>query len=499
VTGDRKEKVLSWHLSLVTCDHKVMSDELIKLSAAQLVALIRVRAVSPVEVVEAYLRRIEQSNPQLNAIVTLSPDALERAREAEAAIMRGDDVGMLHGVPVTIKDTIETKGLKTTSGSVLRAEHVPDRDAPAVRRLKDAGAIFLGKTNVPEMAIPYECDNPVFGRTNNPHDLRLTSGGSSGGEAAAISACLSPAGLGSDLSGSIRVPAHFCGIFGLKPTTGRVPSAGHFPPVVGPFSLGATVGPMARHVEDLSLLLNVLTELDETESVFTAVEKTEDDKRKDMRGWRVALYLDEGRAPVTNETQQAMRAAAHALTEAGLVIVEEKPPGLERAIDLWPALFSRASTIQLRSVYQGQETKAGAVVRSVLASVDNSPQPSLDEFVNAWSERDILRAELVEWMKTTPLIIAPVGATPAFEHGARRVDVEGQSISVFRAFNYSRICNVFGLPSVSVPAGRTREGLPIGVQIIGRPFAESVVLAAASILEESLGGWVQPLGTKVLT
>jgi amidase len=238
--------------------------------------------------------------------------------------------------------------------------------------------------------------------------------------------------------------------------------------------------------------LNVLTELNVAKFVFTSEEKAQDDRRKEMRGWRVALYLDEGRASVTNETQQAIQAAAHALTEAGLVMVEERPPDLERAIDLWPALFSGASTIQLRSVYQGQETKAGGVVRSVLASADNAAQSSLDEFINAWCERDILCAGLVQWMNTTPLIIAPVGATPAFEHGARRVEVGGKSLSIFRAFGYSRISNVFGLPSVSIPAGRTREGLPIGVQIIGRPFAESAVLAAASILEESLGGWVQP-------
>jgi amidase len=493
VTG--KNRVLSCHLSLVTCHYKAMSDELTKLSATKLAALIRVRAVSPVEVVGAYLHRAEQLNPRLNAIVTINPDALEEARIAEAAIMRGDEVGLLHGVPLTIKDTIETKGLKTTSGSMLRAQRIPDRDAPTVARLEGAGAILLGKTNVPEMAIPYECDNPVFGRTNNPHDLRLTPGGSSGGEAAAISACLSPAGLGSDLSGSIRVPAHFCGIVGLKPTTGRVSSSGHFPPAVGPFSLGAVVGPMARRVEDLYLLLNILTELNRTKSVFAPEEKTPDDMRKDMRGCRVALYLDENRSPVTNETEQAVQAAAHALTEAGLVIVEEKPPGLERAIDLWPALFSRASMIQLRSLYQGQEARAGSTVRSVLASADNAPQTSTDEFINAWSERDILRAELVRWMNATPLIIAPVGATPAFEHGTRRIEVAGQDTSIFRAFNYSRICNVLGLPSLAIPVGRTSEGLPVGIQIIGRPFAESAVLAAASIIEESLGGWVQPSNT----
>jgi Asp-tRNA(Asn)/Glu-tRNA(Gln) amidotransferase A subunit family amidase len=473
----------------------LMSEELVKLSATKLSALIRSRGVSPVEVVEAHLRRIERVNPKLNAIVTLNPDAIEQAREAEAAIMRGEEVGLLHGVPLTIKDTIETKELKTTSGSVLRAQHVPCEDAPAVACLKGAGAILLGKTNVPEMAIPYECDNPVFGRTNNPHDLSLTPGGSSGGEAAAISACLSPAGLGSDLSGSIRVPAHFCGIVGLKPTTGRVPGAGHFPTATGPFSLGAVMGPMARRVEDIGLLLSVLTAINESKSIFTSGEKKLDETRIDLRGLRIALSVDESPSPITDETQQAVHAATHALAGAGVVVVEEKPPGIKRSIDLWPALFSRASTIQMQSIYKEQEARAGSVVRSVLASAGKTLPPSIDEFVNAWMERDVLRARLVQWMKETPLIIAPVGGIPAFEHGTRRVEVEEKSVSIFQTFGYSRFCNVLGLPSISIPAGRTREGLPVGVQIIGRPFAERIVLAAASIIEESLGGWVEPQGS----
>lgn len=442
--------------------------------------MIRARAVSPVEVVEAHLRRIEQLNPKLNAIVTLAPDAVELAREAESAIMRAEDVGLLHGVPFTVKDTIETKGLRTTSGSLLLASHVPDEDAPAVARLKSAGAILLGKTNVPEMAIPYECDNPVFGRTNNPHDLSKTSGGSSGGEAAAISACLSPVGLGSDLSGSIRVPAHFCGIAGLKPTTGRISTAGHFPPAVGPLSLGAVIGPMARHVADLSLLLNVLTE-------FKATGKQQVNSSVDLRGCRVALYLDEQQIPVTSETQKAVLTAMQTLDKAGLVIAEEKPPCIARAIDLWPKLFSSASMIQLRGVYEGLEEKAGAFARSLLASSENDKSFSLEDFFSAWEERDALRDALVQWMATTPLIIAPVGATPAFEHGARRVNVSGQTISIFRAFGYSRAANVLGFPALSLPAGRTDNGLPIGIQIIGRPFEEETVLAAASIIEESLG------------
>lgn len=457
--------------------------------------MIRERAVSPVEVVEAHLRRIERINPSLKAIVTLTPDAMKLAREAESAIMRDCEVGLLHGVPFTVKDTIETKGLRTTSGSLLRVTHVPDKDAPAVARMKAAGAILLGKTNVPEMAIPYECENPVFGRTNNPHDLSKTSGGSSGGEAAAISACLSPVGLGSDLSGSIRVPAHFCGIVGLKPTTERGSCAGHFPPTAGSLALGAVIGPMARYVEDLSLLLNVLTTSDTAEAA-SLKHDTQSNIRLDMRGWRVAWFVGESYAPVTDETRQAIQAALSALRDAGLVIIEEQPPGMERAISLWPELFSRVSADQLREIYAGNEKQAGASVRAVLAALTKTSTPPLDELVKAQAERRELRATLMQWMRATPLMIAPVGAVPAFEHGARRVDVEGQEMSVFRAFGYSRALNVLGFPSVSVPAGRTRDRLPIGIQIIGRPFADEAVLAAASIIEESLGGWMQPEESK---
>src|SRR5438876_1056287 len=226
-------------------------DDIIAHSATRLAELIRTRAVSPVEAVEAHLRSMERLNPALNAIVTLAPDLLECARKAEEILMQGNDVGPLHGVPVTIKDTIDTAGIRTTSGSRIRETFVPRKDATVVARLKAAGAIILGKTNTPELAIPYETDNPVFGRTNNPYDVERTAGGSSGGEAAAIAACLSPAGIGSDLSGSIRVPAHFCGIVGMKPTSGRVPADGHTPPVTGPFTLGACIGPMARTVADI--------------------------------------------------------------------------------------------------------------------------------------------------------------------------------------------------------------------------------------------------------
>ena len=449
-------------------------------SAANLAELIRKRAVSPVEVAEAYLRRIDQLNPSLNAIVTLSPLVLEQAREAEAALLRGN-IGPLLGVPLTVKDTIETAGLRTTSGSVIRANHIPDSDAPAVARLKAAGAIILGKSNPAEMAMDYTADNPVFGRTSNPHDATRTPGGSSGGEAAAIVTCMSPGGLGSDLAGSIRIPAHCCGIAGLKPGTGRVPGGGQFPPSAGPYSLGSVIGPMARQVSDLHLLFNVLAGNAPQLSAFEVLH----DQRSLLLGRRVAWYTDDGVIPVTPETREAVASAARALSDAGMVVEERRPPGVEQALDLWLKLFSRASVVQLRNVYTGQEEKAGSFVSWRLRTADDTPPQTLDDYIKGWLERDRLRAELVEWMNTTPLLITPVGATPAFEHDAHKVTVAGKTFSTFRAFSYSQAFNVFDLPSVSVPAGRSHEGLPIGVQIVGQPHQEESVLAAALIVEEA--------------
>ncbi len=399
-----------------------MSNDLTGLSATELARLIRLRTVSPVEVVEAHLRRIDQINPSLNAIVTLADDAIDRARAAEARLSRRDQVGPLHGLPLTIKDTIDVKGLRTTSGSTLLADNVADRDATAVERLKSAGAIIVGKTNVAEMAAYYESDNRVFGRTNNPYDLNRTAGGSSGGEAAAIAACLSPAGIGSDLAGSVRLPAHFCGIVGLKPTSGRVPVDGHTPAVAGPLSLGAAIGPLSRTIADLMLLFEVMADNFAGRSFMD----------EDAAGERRAVwYVDDGVSPVDKETAKA--------------------------------------------------------VQSSVARID-----SAEHLASAIVERERTREELLRWMKRTPIIIAPVGATSAWLHGTQRLEVNKQSISVFRAFSYSQTFNVFGFPSVAVPAGRTAEGLPIGVQIIGRPFAEHAVLSVASLIEQGLGGWSVP-------
>ena len=443
------------------------------LNLTRIVAAIKTREVSPVEVAQTCLDRIAQLNPSLNAVVTVAPDVIERARTAEAALLRGDAMGALHGVPLTIKDTIETAGLRTTSGSAIRADYVPTVDAPAVARLKAAGAIVLGKTNAAEMAMDYTADNPVFGRTNHPQDPKLTAGGSSGGEAVAIATGMSPGGLGSDLAGSVRIPAHFCGIAGLKPTTGRVPGELQFPPSTGPYSLGAVIGPMARRVSDLRLLFRVLSG-DNGSDVGS------------LKGLRVAWYGDDGVVPVTEETSRAVAAAARALADAGLSTEQCRPPHVERGNELWLKLFSRASVVQLRQVYAGRESEGGPFVSWRLSTADQMPRPTIDEYIAGWMERDRAREDLLRWMETTPIIVAPVGATPAYEHDTLKVTVRGETFGTFRAFSYAQAFNVFDLPVVTVPAGRSADGLPIGVQIVGRPSAEELVMAVAEIVEEAL-------------
>jgi amidase len=450
--------------------------DLIKKSLTELAKMIRERVVSPVEVVEAHLAQISKVNPRLNAIVTISSDLMDRARESEAALMSGRDLGELHGVPLTIKDTIETANLRTTSGSKLRASYVPTKDAPTVARLKTSGAIILGKTNAAEMAMDYTADNLVFGRTNHPLDESLTPGGSSGGEAVAISSHMSPGGLGSDLAGSIRIPSHFCGVSGLKPTTGRVPGEGQFPPSTGPYSLGAVIGPMARTVNDVRTLFK---------SIANRAPAGPDDSDP-INGLRVAWYTDDSTAPVTRDTVEAVQRAALALSEAGLSVEARRPPHVERANELWLSVFSRASVVQLRKVYEGREQQGGSFVSWRLATADDTPPPTLDEYIKAWMLRDKLRAELVEWMKEIPVLLCPVGATPAYEHDTLKVEVDGKTMGTFRAFSYAQAFNVFDLPVVTVPAGKSKEGLPIGVQIVGRPFAEEMVLKVAEIVERQM-------------
>jgi Asp-tRNA(Asn)/Glu-tRNA(Gln) amidotransferase A subunit family amidase len=272
-----------------------------------------------------------------------------------------------------------------------------------------------------------------------------------------------------------------------------VPNAGHLPPAEGPFAAHETFGPVARCVADLELLFNVLADLKPDGAPALTSEQARAKAERDLRGCRVAWYTDDGVAPVTAETKHAVVAAAQALGRVGLVPIEARPPGVEQAPKLWLALFARAVQRQMCALYGQREELAGPAAQDMLARGADAPEQTLDDYFAAWFRRDQLRAELLAWMQQTPLVVAPVGAVPAFPHGARKVLVGEEWLSVWRAFSYAQTFNVFGLPVVVVPAGRSPAGLPVGVQIVGRPGAEMEALAAARIVETALGGWQPPL------
>ena len=328
------------------------------LSAAQMAEQIRSRKLSSIELIKAHLAQIERLNPQLNAFVQVDAEgACSQAREAEWAVKQGRQLGPLHGVPISIKSSIEVAGLRCEAGSKLRAGKIARQDAPLVTRLRNAGAIVLGTTNTPEFLMAWETDNALYGRTNSPWDLTRTPGGSSGGESAAIAAGCSAGGVGSDGGGSIRVPAHFSGICGLKPTPGRIPASGHVPNSVGPFALIGVVGPMARTVEDLKILFEIMQgpDIGDTCSAPVPVRWPKND---DLKKLRIGYFEDDGRTPVTPETRAAAHTAAEALKRAGFTVEPFRPKGLEQARQTWWKFFGIAGGMLLRPMVQGREAEA---------------------------------------------------------------------------------------------------------------------------------------------
>ena len=306
-------------------------NDLIFLSAVAMAEQVRARKISPVELVDAHLAQIEKLNPKLNAFVEIDPDRARRsARDAETAVMRGASLGPLHGVPCSVKSSISVAGLRCEAGSRLRAGFVAREDAPLVQRMKNTGAIILGTTNTPELLMAWETDNLLYGRTNNPWDLERTPGGSSGGEAAAIAAGMSAGGVGSDGGGSIRVPALFSGICGLKPTPGRIPSTGHFPISAGPFAQIGVVGPMARTIADLKILFEVMQGPDVGDS-YAAPVAAKSPNGDEVTKLKIAFFEDDSRTPVTPETRAAVRTAAQALSSAGFRVEHFRPPGSRRS------------------------------------------------------------------------------------------------------------------------------------------------------------------------
>src|SRR2546425_4137194 len=333
-------------------------DELVYTSATSLAQAIRGKLVSSQEVVEAYIHRIEAVNPQLNAIVQLTAEAaLAQAREADAAQARGEIKGPLHGVPITIKDSFDTKGVISTGGTKGRASYVPQQDATAVARMRAAGAIVLGKTNLPELSLAYESNNLIYGWTNNPYDLSRTPGGSSGGESAIIAAGGSPLGLGTDGFGSIRIPSHFCGIAGLKPTSGRIPFTGLLPPAFGASAKLRHVGPMARYVEDLILTLPILAGVD-WRNPATVPMALDDPRNVELKSLRVAFYTDNGIMSPTHETIGIVRTAVHTMADVDASVEEARPAGIEQSYEIFRDLFAADGGAGVQRLLQTAGTTA---------------------------------------------------------------------------------------------------------------------------------------------
>ena len=459
-------------------------DALTSASATTFARAIRTYKVSSEMLVDAHLARIAQVNPRLNAVVQINPDAVRaEARAADRALERRQSTGPLHGVPFSVKDTLETQGVICTGGTTGRAKYVPKEDCTVVARMRKAGAVMLGKTNVPELAAAFESDNLVYGRTNNPYDVARTPGGSSGGEAAIIAAGGSPFGLGTDAGGSIRLPAHFCGVAALKPTAGRIPRTGQFPFPLGARTLLSHVSLIARHVEDLSLMLPIVAGPDWRDHTVVAMPLG-DPREVDLKTLRVAFYTDNGIATCSPATVDAVRAAARALSAAGAAVEEARPPGIEQSWTLFHDLFRADGGAGVQGALKGLGTvEASPLLKRALTSLF-APGMSTGELLAATARWDIYRNTFLRFMEKYDAVLSPVATQPAMLHGT--------TFDNLPAFSYGVTYNLTGWPTAAVRAGTSPENLPIGVQIAARPWREDVALALAGQVESALGGWRAP-------
>jgi len=449
--------------------------------------LVRDGDVSPTELVEAHLQQIAQRNSALNAFsMILAEEALAAARQRELARARGEPLGLLGGVPVTVKDSFDVAGQATQSGSLRRVGHRATQDAAAVARLRREGAIVLAKTNVPELLASYETDNFVTGRTNNPWDLERTPGGSSGGEAAALAAFCSPGGVATDGGGSIRVPAHFCGVAGLKPTPGRISTRGHYPSMGYPAGITGVAGPMARSAEDLRLLFAALVGYD-PEDPFSTPAPLEEAAAADLRIGVWPQFYD---VPVDPEIAQAVERAAALCGTLGWTAEAFEPRGLERAPNLWAVLFHQWPSVEVRKMVEsGGAEFHWTLLESLGAGKLPPAPPSAEQLLLTLAARDRMRAGLLRQMEQVDALLMPVTAIAAFRHRQRRWPVGGREIGLFQAMMPAVVANVLGLPAVTFPMAVSRQGLPLGVQLMGRPYEDERLLEAAVRLEEARGIW----------
>ena len=465
-------------------------NEIVLAPATQQLELLRAGKISVTELAEAHIRHIERLNPVLNALVDFDADrVLALAKKLDAA---REPRGALHGLPVTIKSSIATAGYRCEIGSLLHEGEIPAEDAQIVARLRAAGALILGTTNCPEFLMAYETANLLHGQTRNPWDLERSPGGSSGGEAAAIAAGLSAAGFGSDSGGSVRVPAHFTGICSLKPTPGRIPGRGHLPPCVGPFSILGVIGPMARTIADITLLFHTLGGQDRLDPISPPLVLRQP-ALDDLRKTTIGFFDDDGLAPVTQETRAAVRAAGEALRDAGFRVEPFRPRTLEQLRKLWWKFFVQCGDMFYAPEIAGKEHRLSPIFSEFLSIARAQPPLTATDLLNAWAELDVVRGKTLEEMRDFPVLLCPVASIPAFRHGEREWKIEGETVAYLDAVRHTQWFNSLAAPAAVVPVGRSLEGLPIGVQIIARPFEDETALGIAAIVDAAFGFRSPPL------
>ena len=455
-------------------------NEILFSSAAELAAAIRAREVSASEVLEAHLAQIARHNPALNAVVTLDIEgARSRAKQADDALARGEVWGPLHGVPFTLKDAHATAGMRTTTG-FAPLDHVPEQDSTVTARLKAAGGILMGKTNVAEMlGDPAQSDNPIFGRTNNPWDVERTPGGSSGGAAAAVAAGMAAFDTGTDLSGSLRTPAHFCGLFGLKPTEHRVSLAGLIPGLPPPPSVRimSCIGPIARTVEDLALLYQIIAGPDGRDTDVAPVPVGEL-PALELSGLRVAVAPTFGGLPVAAEIREAVEALGRQLQSRGAAVEAAKLPDRDLSQDLMGA---------------------GELIGMMVGAFDPSqdgPPTTLAQYLEALGRRDESLRAWEQFFDAYDVLICPPSIVAAFPHcetGAP-LHVDGREEIYWLVSAHSTMFNYTGHPAAVLPYTRDRDGMPIGVQLVARRWDDARLLGIARAVAEMAGGFRQPPG-----
>jgi amidase len=459
------------------------------LTTTELAREIRGRAISACEAVGEYLRRIEASHAKVNAVVTLDAErALARAALADEALARGEAWGPLHGVPFTLKDGHETAGVRTSVGLPAFADHVPEQDGAVAARLKAAGGILIGKTNVPPMLMSAQTQNPLFGRTNNPWNLERTVGGSSGGAGAAVALALTAFDVGSDMSGSIRIPAGYCGIFGLKPTANRIPLTGHIPPPPGAPRIErmmATAGPMTRSAEDLALIASVLVGPDGRD-VEVAPVPWVPAIRPEVRDLRVAFASSFPGVPTSAEVRARVERVASELASAG-ARVEERGPGF--------ALEA------LRAAWGDNMRILGAVMSELFGATLPIPAPegapvTATSLVKMQADRDALMVSLECLFDDFDVLLLPSTISTAFPHGPPRtpIPVDGELVESRFVDHYLYPFNFTGHPALAVPAGLAADGLPLGIQLVSKRFSDERLIAIAGVVAEIAGGYAAPPG-----